>query len=263
MKHIGRIEMLIGSATLILAGCGGDGAGAPGGIDGSGGTGGGEPPPSVVVRDDIFDGSGGAGGDSGGTGNRYVIVSFPGQSLEASRADMESRFPGFHLATITSQAEQDFIDQLIAADGSSIDGTGGIGGSAGEDGAGGVGGSAGEEGAGGVSGGGKGGSGGVGGSAGAGGDDGSEVREVPPQLWLGGAQDPIDEPDPAASWSWVTGEPWGYTNWAPNEPNDRPENVPAFEQHLVYNILRGWNDEPESTDRINGYIAESDGPAAP
>ena len=25
---------------------------------------------------------------------------------------------------------------------------------------------------------------------------------------------------PADGWSWVSGEPWGYTNWAPGEPND-------------------------------------------
>lgn len=37
---------------------------------------------------------------------------------------------------------------------------------------------------------------------------------------LGGFQDPPTTADPAANWHWVTGEPWGYTNWRLNEPND-------------------------------------------
>ena len=39
-------------------------------------------------------------------------------------------------------------------------------------------------------------------------------------LWLGGEQIPHDEPDPAEGWTWITGEKWSYTNWAPGEPND-------------------------------------------
>jgi hypothetical protein len=37
--------------------------------------------------------------------------------------------------------------------------------------------------------------------------------------YLGGVQ--LQQSDPAdVGWSWVTGEPWEFTNWGPNEPND-------------------------------------------
>lgn len=39
-------------------------------------------------------------------------------------------------------------------------------------------------------------------------------------LWLGGEQIPHEEPNPPAGWTWITDELWGYTNWAPGEPND-------------------------------------------
>jgi hypothetical protein len=35
---------------------------------------------------------------------------------------------------------------------------------------------------------------------------------------LGGVQS--GGPEPAGGWTWITGEPWGYTNWAPGEPNN-------------------------------------------
>ncbi len=39
--------------------------------------------------------------------------------------------------------------------------------------------------------------------------------------WIGGVQSPAG-PEPAGGWGWVTGEPWAFTNWSPNEPNDYP-----------------------------------------
>ena len=32
------------------------------------------------------------------------------------------------------------------------------------------------------------------------------------EWWVGGVQDPITEPNAAAGWTWVTGEPFLYTN---------------------------------------------------
>jgi hypothetical protein len=37
-------------------------------------------------------------------------------------------------------------------------------------------------------------------------------------IFLGGRQAPGNAP--SVGWSWVTGEPWSYTNWAATEPND-------------------------------------------
>jgi hypothetical protein len=37
--------------------------------------------------------------------------------------------------------------------------------------------------------------------------------------WLGGYQ-PAGSPEPSGGWAWVTGEPWSYTNWAFNQPDN-------------------------------------------
>ena len=39
-------------------------------------------------------------------------------------------------------------------------------------------------------------------------------------LWLGGRRDPTNR----QTWFWSDGTPWGYTNWAQNEPNDNGGN---------------------------------------
>jgi hypothetical protein len=74
--------------------------------------------------------------------------------------------------------------------------------------------------------------------------------------WCGAYQDPLDEPDPAANWVWVTGEPWLYTNWALGEPNDYmgvPECYVNFGSG-------GWNDSPDLAWDW-GFVVEYEGPA--
>jgi len=127
-----------------------------------------------------------------GNGHAYAVVEFPSETWTRAAADITSTLPGFHLATITSQAEQDFVVRFLQQT------TG----------------------------------------------DGSE-------WWLGGFQDLENETDPAAGWTWVTDEPWVYTNWAPSEPN----NAGGVEDHLA---LSGtyWNDEGTAISAVRGYIAE-------
>ncbi len=46
-------------------------------------------------------------------------------------------------------------------------------------------------------------------------------------------------------WQWMTGEAFGYTNWADNEPNDTPygTHISGSEQHLETYLVSGlWND---------------------
>jgi hypothetical protein len=63
--------------------------------------------------------------------------------------------------------------------------------------------------------------------------------------WLGGIKT-------ASGWSWVTGEPWTYTNWAINEPNN---GCSLGEDRLHFiNFLAEWNDLYHT-----GYC-DSDGP---
>ncbi len=76
--------------------------------------------------------------------------------------------------------------------------------------------------------------------------------------WLGGFQDPPNQPKANAGWRWVTGETWNYTNWVRGEPNDYWS--PGSEQYLsiyVYPDGAGgqWNDEGEAKN-INGFLAE-------
>jgi hypothetical protein len=43
--------------------------------------------------------------------------------------------------------------------------------------------------------------------------------------WLGGYQDRTasDYSEPSGGWRWLTGEPWGYTNWL-QQPHSQPDN---------------------------------------
>ena len=77
--------------------------------------------------------------------------------------------------------------------------------------------------------------------------------------WIGGHQpDPFSPP--AAGWVWVTGEPWAYTNWAPDEPNDYGDGQ---ESHLAMWGVTGrepvgtWNDEGYVI-ADGGYVVEYD-----
>jgi hypothetical protein len=84
------------------------------------------------------------------------------------------------------------------------------------------------------------------------------------QFWIGGYQDPSNTADPAANWTWVSGEVFSYTDWATrplpytDEPNDYGG---AQEAWLAMDSRLGaawaWNDEVMSGQSILGYVAES------
>ena len=136
--------------------------------------------PSVIVGDGISD----------RTATDTSSSSF-GAAWNTSNADLSNQLPGFHLATITSQEEQDFVNNLVAGLASG-------------------------------------------------------------ELWLGGFQDPITELNPAAGWTWVTGEPWAYTNWLSSETNDTigVERHPALDRG-------GWNDEGSAIGAVGGYLGRN------
>lgn len=134
-------------------------------------------------------------------GRDYIVVTYVGQSWDSARDHMETTLePGYHLATITSEDEQNFLVDLL----SSLDMEG--------------------------------------------------------EYWLGGFQEQPGQneiQDPKASWNWVTGENWTYTNWGEGEANDFYGN--GSEQYMAlwskYSDW-GWNDEG-AIGNITGYIAES------
>lgn len=82
------------------------------------------------------------------------------------------------------------------------------------------------------------------------------------EYWLGGYQlEGATKPDEL--WTWVTGEPFSYTNWMSGEPND---GWGYNEIHLTiaarYNMT--WNDMADNQPQaISGYVIESDSAPAP
>ena len=78
------------------------------------------------------------------------------------------------------------------------------------------------------------------------------------EYWLGGYQSAYYSGQlPADDWNWVTGEPWGYANWGPSEPNDW--DGPGSEQYLAIDDRWDWrwNDNSLSNGQIHGFIAEA------
>jgi len=75
--------------------------------------------------------------------------------------------------------------------------------------------------------------------------------------WIGGSQ-ALGHIGAATGWSWVTGEPFAYTNWEAGEPNDY--YGPASEQYLEFWVTPGkWNDQ-NNTFLQSGYVVEYDRP---
>jgi len=81
--------------------------------------------------------------------------------------------------------------------------------------------------------------------------------------WLGGYQSP-DDGAPNENWHWVTGEPWGYTNWLVGEPNDFApnENRLQFFGYTPPETSPQWNDTHDNRSSIwnSGYIVETPEP---
>jgi hypothetical protein len=81
--------------------------------------------------------------------------------------------------------------------------------------------------------------------------------------WIGGFQD-LTSPsysEPGGGWTWVTGEPFSFTNWGATEPN----NTPANEDVLELWSSGQWNDAPDQVSGfLVGYVVEYDlSPCAP
>ena len=80
--------------------------------------------------------------------------------------------------------------------------------------------------------------------------------------WIGGMQ--IGGPEPLAGWRWITDEPWNFSNWDTNEPNDArgSENFlqiySKWEGPVSGRRLPGtWNDHPaQASFDSSGYVIE-------
>ena len=79
----------------------------------------------------------------------------------------------------------------------------------------------------------------------------SLVGQVCTGFWLGATSSSNTSND----WSWVTGETWSFTNWAPFEPFSNGDRL-RIDEFRDQGPLVAWNDVPG--DRLsNGYIVES------
>ena len=74
------------------------------------------------------------------------------------------------------------------------------------------------------------------------------------RYWLGGSQTLPCATEPAGCWTWVTGEPWSYTNWAFGEPND---GSGRGQHYLHFWPTPGqWDDMDYSRIEMNSYVIE-------
>ena len=83
-----------------------------------------------------------------------------------------------------------------------------------------------------------------------------------PYFWLGGFQ-PGQDPAADGNWEWVTGEPWGYTNWGAGEPSDGGdfdyEDVLQIYANGARAPLGVWNDVyggPVIIPETGSYVIE-------
>lgn len=73
--------------------------------------------------------------------------------------------------------------------------------------------------------------------------------------WLGGIQlDGSQEPE--GGWTWVTGEPWGFTYWHTTEPNN--DGGEKYLMTIWWNETNLWNDENYGPYSIAGFFVEYD-----
>ena len=75
--------------------------------------------------------------------------------------------------------------------------------------------------------------------------------------WLGGIQ-PAGAIEPAGGWSWVTGEPFTFQNWAPGQPNNN-QNEDRIHFGGLANRSSAWNDVGRNTVNFTrGFAVEYD-----
>lgn len=74
--------------------------------------------------------------------------------------------------------------------------------------------------------------------------------------WIGAIQPP-GSPEPAGGWAWVAGEPFTYSNWDSEQPNNFADN-PEDRVHFGNQRRRvaTWNDVPEDFREVTSFVVE-------
>lgn len=138
---------------------------------------------------------------SGGNGHWYKAV-INTNNLNWTQVDQLARSEGGHLATISSEAENQFVFSLI----NSPEFFSGYG------------------------------------------NNGSGPA-------IGGYQ-PDGEPSADVGWSWETGEPWDYTNWAPGQPDSSGETRAEYWSGTQGVPAATWNNLSPTDSNLGGYVIE-------
>jgi hypothetical protein len=73
------------------------------------------------------------------------------------------------------------------------------------------------------------------------------AKYSPSAFFIGGSK------DSGGTWSWVTGEPWNFTNWGPGEPNGVGAQITWIYGPIGYQPSK-WNDHPASDYAFRGVI---------
>lgn len=71
------------------------------------------------------------------------------------------------------------------------------------------------------------------------------------EAWIGGTQ-PSGSPEPAGGYTWITGEPFNYTNWSSGEPNNA-----GGEDTVLFGFNGLWNDLSRAST-VARYLVEYD-----
>lgn len=79
----------------------------------------------------------------------------------------------------------------------------------------------------------------------------TQYSHIANRCWLGGIQLP-GSAEPDGGWSWITGEPWSYSNWDDWEPN----NTTPYEDVMELMQTGKWNDRIHTGTYPYGYIVE-------
>ncbi|MFO0838082.1 MAG: thrombospondin type 3 repeat-containing protein [Phycisphaerae bacterium] len=85
-------------------------------------------------------------------------------------------------------------------------------------------------------------------------------------LWLGGSQSP-GSVEPAGGWTWISGEPWSFTNWFGTEPNNSTGYFMGLNEDrlITWSTDAQWNDAAGAlnTATVSGYLVEYAVPFGP
>jgi serine/threonine protein kinase/Leucine-rich repeat (LRR) protein len=80
------------------------------------------------------------------------------------------------------------------------------------------------------------------------------LTDEPRLAWLGGSRSNNE-----AAWKWPGDEPWGYTAWLPQEPNQSKNSNARLACRFIKSEASGWSDEPYNRENsVAGYVVEWD-----